>query len=148
MRRIATVVLLLLLILLGAYSALWFVIAGRITDEIGQWAERERQRRFDVSWERLGVFGYPLAFRVTASEVRLRDLVPGRAAELRAPQVEATARPWNFRSWAIEVPGGLVRVAAHRAHQATGGRRGRARSRERCRGLARPREPDHRGRSF
>src|SRR4051794_12429088 len=104
MRRIATVVLLLLVVLAGAYSALWFVIAGRIESEIAQWAERERQRRLDVAWQRLEVAGFPLAFRVMAREVRLRDLMPGRAAELRAPLIQASAHPWNFRSWTIDVP--------------------------------------------
>ena len=111
MRRIATIVLLLLLVLFGAYTALWFFIADRIADEIAQWAERERQHKLDVSWETLRVRGYPLAYRVEASGLRLRDLVPGRAAELRAPLIQASARPWNFRSWAVDVPSGFTASA-------------------------------------
>jgi hypothetical protein len=111
MRRVATIGLLLLVVLFGAYTALWFFIAGRIEDEIARWAERERQRQLDVAWDGLRVGGYPLRFRIAASGVRLRDLVPGRAAELRAPLVEASARPWNFRSWAIAAPGGLTASA-------------------------------------
>src|SRR5436305_8048196 len=98
MRRIATVVLLLFLVLFGAYSALWFFIADRMTDEIAQWAEGERQHRLDVSWDKLRVGGYPLAFRIEASGLRVRDLMPGRPAEARAPQMQARAYPWNFRS--------------------------------------------------
>jgi hypothetical protein len=111
MRRIATVVLLLLVVLLGAYTALWFFIAGRIGDEIAHWAERERQGMLDVSWEGLRVGGYPLEYRVAASGVRLRDPMPGRLIETRVPVIEATARPWNFRIWAIDAPGGLTATA-------------------------------------
>ena len=111
MRRIATIVLLLLLVLFGAYTALWFFIADRMQDEIAQGAERERQNKLDISWERLRVHGYPLAFRIEASGLRLRDLMPKRPAEVRAPLVEARAAPWNFRSWAVAAPAGLTAVA-------------------------------------
>ena len=108
MRRVATVILLLLVVLFGAYTALWFFIADRVADEVAQWAARERQRKLDVSWETLRVRGYPLAYRIEASGLRFRDLVPGRAAEIRVPLLQATARPWNFRSWMIDVPSGLT----------------------------------------
>src|SRR4051812_32128221 len=108
MRRIATVVLLLLLVLFGAYTALWFFIADRMADEIVQWAERERQHKLDVSWDKLHVGGYPFAFRIQASGLRVRDPGRGRAAEARAPLIEASAYPWNFRSWALALPTGLT----------------------------------------
>jgi len=111
MRRIATVVLLLLLVLFGAYTALWFVIADRMQDEIAQGAERERQNKLDISWEKLRVHGYPLAFRIEASGLRLRDLMPKRAAEVQAPLVEARAAPWIFRFWEVAAPSGLTAVA-------------------------------------
>src|SRR3954453_8956902 len=111
MRRIATVVLLLLLVLFGAYTALWFYVANRMSDETGQWAGRERQHRLDVSWETLGVGGYPLEFRITANGLRIRDLMPGRPAELRMKLIQASARPWNLQSWAIEAPDGLTAIA-------------------------------------
>ena len=110
MRRIATVVLLLLLVLFGGYTALWFFIADRMTDEIAQWAAQERQHRLDVSWETLRVGGYPLQFRIAASGVRVRDLMPGRAAEARAPLLQASAYPWNLRSWTIALPAGLTAI--------------------------------------
>jgi hypothetical protein len=110
MRRISTVVLLLLVVLFGAYTALWFVIADRMTDEIAQWAAQERQHKLDVSWETLRVGGYPLAFRIAASELRVRDLMPGRAAEARAPLMQASASPWNLGSWTIALPTGLTAI--------------------------------------
>lgn len=111
MRRIATVVLLLFLALSCAYTALWFFIADRITDEVTQWAARERQHRLDVSWDGLRVRGYPLAHRIEAGGVRFRDLVSGRAIEARVPLIHATAFPWNFRSWAIDAPNGFAATA-------------------------------------
>src|SRR3954447_904813 len=97
MRRIATIVLLLLLVLFGAYTALWFFIADRMQDEIAHGAERERQNKLDISWEKLRVHGYPLAFRIEASGLRLRDLMPKRGADLEALWLEERAGPWNFR---------------------------------------------------
>lgn len=111
MRRIATVVLLLLLVLFGAYTALWFFIANRAADEVARWAARERQRGFDVSWDGLRVHGYPLAHRIEAGGVRFRDLISGRAIEARVPLIHATAFPWNFRSWAIDAPDGFAATA-------------------------------------
>jgi hypothetical protein len=111
MRRIATVVLLLLLVLFGAYTALWFFIANRMTDEIAQWAARERQHKLDVSWKTLDIGGYPLVFRIEATAMQARDLMPGRAASLLVPLMQASAYPWNFRSWAIEAPSGLTAVS-------------------------------------
>src|SRR4051812_41886554 len=108
MRRIATVVLLLLLVLVGAYTALWFFIAHRMIDEIAQWAVREREHKLDVSWKTLGVGGYPLAFRITANGLQLRDLMPGRPTSLQVPLIQASASPWNFQSWAIDAPSGLT----------------------------------------
>src|SRR3954447_14714463 len=101
MRRIATVVLLLLLVLFGAYTALWFYIANRMSGEIAQWAARERQHRLDVSWETLEVGGPPVGLPITANGLRIRDLMPGRPAELRMKLIQASARPWNLQSWAI-----------------------------------------------
>ena len=66
MRRVATVFFLLLLVLFGVYTALWFFIADRMTDEIAQWAARERSRKLDVTWETLRVRGYPFVFRIEA----------------------------------------------------------------------------------
>jgi hypothetical protein len=111
MRRIATVVLLLLLVLFGAYTALWFYIANRISGEIAQWAAREREHRLDVSWETLDVGGYPLEFRITANGLHVRDLMPGRPAELQVKLMQASAHPWNLHSWAIEAPDGLTAAA-------------------------------------
>ncbi len=37
--------------------------------------------------------------------------MPGRAVEIRVPLVQASAHPWNFRSWAIDVPSGLTATA-------------------------------------
>ncbi|MGE0260257.1 MAG: DUF2125 domain-containing protein [Alphaproteobacteria bacterium] len=110
MRRVATVVLVLLLVLFGGYTALWFYVSSRMADEIAQWAGEQRLHRRDVSWDKLRMGGYPLAFSVTANEVRFRDLMPGRAGEIKAPLIEASTRPWNFRSWAIDAPSGLTAI--------------------------------------
>jgi hypothetical protein len=110
MRRVATIVILLLLVLFGGYTALWFFVADQIEREISRWAEA-RPEKFAVSWDTLGVGGYPLAFRVEAGGLRVRDLTPGRTIEFRAPDLTASAHPWNFRLWQIAAPAGLTATA-------------------------------------
>lgn len=111
MRRLGIVVVVLLLALSGFYSAAWFFVADRMAQEIAHWADSERARNLDLSWARLDIAGYPLAFRIEASEVRLRDRMRGREAELHTPVLSARARPWDFRVWQIAAPAGLSAFA-------------------------------------
>src|SRR5579863_941618 len=101
----------LLLALAGAYTAYWFVAAGRVKEGAGQWAGSLRAQNLDLSWNALRVGGFPLAFRVELSEVRLRPNSPGGTAapgaELHLPVLSGSARPWNFRAWRLAAPDGL-----------------------------------------
>ena len=46
---------LLLMIALGGYTLFWFVVAGRIADGIGEWAEAQRAQNLDLSWQAMRV---------------------------------------------------------------------------------------------
>ena len=111
MRRLGIVVVVLLLVLCGVYTAAWFFVADRIKQEIIRWADGERPRNLDASWATLDIAGFPLAFRIKASEVRLRDRMRGREAELHTPVLSARARPWNFGVWQIAATAGLSAFA-------------------------------------
>jgi len=110
--RFGLAVVAVLLVLLGAYTAYWLIVARRITDGIAAWAQSERAEKIDASWQRIGVAGYPFACRVELDNAVLRDgrLIP--SPELRVPAVSATARPWDFASWRLSAPAGLSAVLA------------------------------------
>ena len=110
MRRFG-IVLLILLLLFGAYTVAWFVVADRIAGSIVQWADDARSRNLDTTWQSLHVAGYPLAYQIELSDARLRDLTSGRALELHAPRLSGNARPWNFQLWEIDAPAGLTAIA-------------------------------------
>jgi hypothetical protein len=105
----------LLFALAGAYTAYWFIAAGRLEEGVGQWAGSLRAQNLDLSWHALRVGGFPLAFRVELSEARLRPDRPGGAAapaaELHLPLLAGSTRPWNFRVWRLAAPDGLSATA-------------------------------------
>src|SRR6516165_3495409 len=105
--RLGLAVVAVLLILLGAYTAYWLIIARRITDGVAAWAQTERAEKIDASWERIGVAGFPFACRVELENAMLRDGRLTPSPELRVPAVSASARPWDFASWRMVAPGGL-----------------------------------------
>jgi hypothetical protein len=122
------IVLAMFVVLLGGYSAFWFVVAGRIENGIGEWAESLRPHNVDLSWRTIRVGGFPLSFRAEAEEVLLRDPAFAEPAEVRVPRLSAAAHPWNFRVWRLAAPDGLTAtvgppertVAKLTARQATG----------------------------
>lgn len=109
--RLGLAVAVPLVVLVGAYTAFWFIVAGRIEGGIGQWAESVRAQNLDVSWRTIRVAGYPLAFRVEASEARLREAMNEPRGEVRTALLSGSARPWNFRVWQLSAPEGLSAIA-------------------------------------
>ena len=107
MRRRTLFGLIVLLLLLGAYTAFWFVAAGRIEGGIVAWADSLRPQKLDLTWSAIRVGGFPFAFDVRLSEARLRDAATTPPAALRAPVFSAGARPWNFSDWRLAAPDGL-----------------------------------------
>jgi hypothetical protein len=101
-------VALLLVVVLGGYTAFWFIAAGRVEDGIGQWAQTLRAKNhLDLEWETVRVGGFPFAFRVALSKAQLRNLASG-GGELQMPRLSASARPWDFRVWRLAAPDGLT----------------------------------------
>ena len=102
------IVVAVLVVVLGGYSAFWFVVAGKIENGIGEWAESLRPHNVDLSWRSIRVGGFPLSFRAEAQEVLLRDPALTEPAEVRVPRLSAAARPWNLRAWRLTAPEGLT----------------------------------------
>jgi hypothetical protein len=101
-----------LLVLIGAYSAYWLIVAGRIKDEIAAWAQTQRADKVEASWEHIRVAGYPLTCRVEFDSGVLRDGRLSPSPELRIPWLSAAARPWDFDSWQLSAPEGLSAMLA------------------------------------
>src|SRR4051812_6642525 len=122
------IVVAVLVVVLGGYSAFWFIVAGQIENGIGEWAESLRPHNVDLSWRTIRVGGFPLSFRAEAQEVRLHDPALAEPAEIRIPHLSAAAHPWNFRVWQLAAPEGLTAtlgpsektVARLTAREATG----------------------------
>jgi hypothetical protein len=109
--RLGLVVAVLLVAIFGAYGAFWFFVAGRLEDGVAQWAQSVRAQNLDLSWRAIRVDGFPLAFRVALSEVRLRDLASTPKGEVDAPLLSGSAAHWNFRLWQLSAPDGLSATA-------------------------------------
>ncbi len=107
MRRGPLIGLATLLLLLGTYSVLWWIVAGRIEQGIGDWADSLRGQKAELTWRSMRVGGFPLAFDARLTEARLHGTAAAQPSELQIPALSASARPWNFREWALSAPDGL-----------------------------------------
>jgi hypothetical protein len=110
--RLGIVIAVLLLITgIGAYTAFWFIVAGKLEDGLKEWAQSARDQKIETSWRGLRVGGFPFAFRVELTEAALRDEAINPAAEIRMPLLSASTHPWSFRVWHLTAPQGLNVVA-------------------------------------
>jgi hypothetical protein len=100
-------VLALPVVLLGVYAAYWLIVAGQVKDGVSAWAQAQRARKIDVSWQRIGVGGFPLASRVRLEDAVLHDGRITPSPELHIPKLEAAARPWDFADWQLSAPEGM-----------------------------------------
>ncbi|WP_455374019.1 DUF2125 domain-containing protein [Limibacillus halophilus] len=73
MRRTPIIALSLLLLLLAGFTAVWFVASDRLLGGVDRWAEKQRQRGWEVSWEERDKGGFPLAITGLFQEPRLAD---------------------------------------------------------------------------
>jgi hypothetical protein len=97
--RFALVVSAALLVIAGSYTAYWFIVAGQISESVITWAEAARADKIDVSWQKIEVTGYPIAFRVEVEAAALRDNALTPPPELRVPKLAGSAHPWDFADW-------------------------------------------------
>ena len=100
------------LVLLGVYTAYWLIIVEQIKSGVTAWAQAERTEKIDISWERIGVDGFPFACRVSLKTATLRDRRLSPAPELRIPVLSGEARPWDFAIWRLAAPEGLSAALA------------------------------------
>jgi uncharacterized protein DUF2125 len=112
MRRATIVVLIGILVVgFGAYSAYWWVAAGRIKLAAGDWAQAAHQKQLDVSWQSIRVGGYPFSFRLQLGDAVLTDKAANPPVELRASQISASIWPWDFHDLWLDAPNGFRALA-------------------------------------
>ena len=92
----------------GLYTAYWLIAAERLKDGAALWAQSARAQGLAVSWRSISVGGYPFSFAVRLEEPRLRDEAMTPLAELVAPVLRASARPWDLNLWRMAARQGLV----------------------------------------
>ena len=95
-----------LVIGIGVYSAYWWITAGKIKEQATAWQGAERAQKVDATWQALRVAGYPLSFRLEASNFSLKDGASNPPFELAAPALSASFRPWNFDNFWFSAPDG------------------------------------------
>ena len=105
--RLGLAILAALLVTAGAYTIYWYVVAGEIKDGVIAWAQAVRADKIDVSWQKIDVAGFPIAFRVELEAAALRDNAVSPSPEIRVPSLSGTARPWDFGNWRIEARAGF-----------------------------------------
>ena len=105
--RLGLAILAALVVIAGAYTVYWFVVAGQIKNSVDAWAQSERADRIDVSWQGVTVRGFPIAFRVELDRAALRDNAVSPSPELNIPIVSGTARPWDFADWRLRAQAGF-----------------------------------------
>jgi hypothetical protein len=97
-----------LLTVTGAYTAYWFVVAGRIEGGVADWAQARRADKIEFSWQKLEVSGFPAAFRVGFAAAALRDGSVKPPPEFHIPRLSGTARPWDLADWRLVAPEGFT----------------------------------------
>jgi hypothetical protein len=101
-----------LVIGIGAYSAFWWIAAGKIEEAAINWRQTAQAQKIDASWQRMRVAGYPLAFRLELGDAAVKNGATNPPAELRAPTLTASIRPWNFHAVTFAAPDGVELTVA------------------------------------
>jgi hypothetical protein len=106
--RLGLVILAVLLVIAGAHAVYWYIVAGQIEDGVVAWAQSARADKVDVSWHKIHVTGFPIAFRVELETATLRDGAVTPSPEFHIPSISGTAGPWDFADWRLAVPQGFT----------------------------------------
>ena len=106
--RPGLVALIAALALSGVYAALWLVFAHEIENGFVAWAQSAQSNRLDISWQRIGVGGFPVALRVELGNAKLADRALDPPLTVSAPRLWATASPWDLFNWRLAATNGLT----------------------------------------
>jgi hypothetical protein len=103
MRRFV-VVAAIVLVLAGAWVAVWQWLAGNMHARVDQWAAERRTEGLSVAYDRVAVTGFPLRWRVTVDRPQMTGAGPS-AWNWQGDTVEADLLPWSLRDVPLRFPG-------------------------------------------
>jgi hypothetical protein len=104
MRRIALVLAVLLVLVAAAYTAFWFVVAGRAEGWIADWARPEPGKDWEGEFQAVEVSGFPFSLDVMVTAPRIVWHGGDREATWTGPWLLAHYRPWNYERIDFELP--------------------------------------------
>ncbi|KAA2214504.1 DUF2125 domain-containing protein [Teichococcus oryzae] len=116
-RRLLAGLAAILLLLAGAHAGLWWWAAGRVEQEMGQWAAARRAEGWQISHAAPRREGWPLRLDVSWPELRLvvplAGLPGGATWQAQALRLRLSLTPWND-AWrdALAEPIGAQRLQA------------------------------------
>lgn len=94
-RRCLLIVLALLLVAAGAYTAFWFHAAGRVRDGLAAWTSARLAQGYSVAYDGPEISGYPWHLRIRLDRIALA--APGGRWRWSGDAVQAKLMPWAFR---------------------------------------------------
>lgn len=106
--RYLVVVLVVLLVAAGGYTAYWFVTVRSLEAGLNKWAEQRRAQGYDLVWRNAHTGGFPFAFRIGLTDA---SIARGNSYRVAVPEIVGTASPLDLSRWRIEAAqGGIGRA--------------------------------------
>ncbi|MEL6663190.1 MAG: DUF2125 domain-containing protein [Pseudomonadota bacterium] len=90
------------LILLGAYTAYWYVARGILEDSVDQWIDNERARGAIVEYTEKRLDGFPFRFTLTVDKPIYGE---ARGPVWRGQELQMTMQPWDWYHVIARSPG-------------------------------------------
>ncbi len=100
-------------VLAVSYTGFWFFGARNLQATVLEWIETRRDEGVEISYDRLELGGFPGSFRVRLSAPKLhRKGLGGGSGDIgwriEASRFLATAVPWKFNQFDVDLSGDLV----------------------------------------
>lgn len=92
-----------LLIFVAAWSAWWFIAAGRINQGVDRWIEEQAGKGVDISYKSRSLGGYPFRFELVFNRPIVED--HGRDMRWEGDQAEFVMQAWNLTHMIGRTPG-------------------------------------------
>ena len=95
-RLIALLVTINVVLVVGGYSLIWWILAGDLAAEGEAWTERRRAEGYDASYRRVSVGGFPFAIEVVFESPRLGRAAANGAWLWQGERLSLVVLPWRL----------------------------------------------------
>lgn len=103
MRKFLIRLCLLAVVALGFYGGYWYWMAGQLRDRLDPWADSRRADGYTMTWDSVGIGGFPFEFRLRFAHLFVAAAKP-LPYELSGADIVFWAAPWNLERWHFEAP--------------------------------------------